>query len=685
MHFGAQFTVDVPLGPFSCGVRYHYAGNVQDGKVLLVWFSPYPKVWRTRYVHLPRPTFESYLLENPCHIVFENPRHTLPEWLLEVEGLNFDVLEQHRDATKTTYRAQVETRLQAITPALLDEQKILSSSNPFKLINQVAYASEGRLHPHRVQTWFFSYVLYRKDIWALKMPSHRNGTWNRGEERFKKSRFGRPAVSLPACPTYSAIQMRRPCADAYLERADLGVYMPKIYRDSMIEEWGCQILVEDGQRTRFYHPDNLPFPSIGQFRYAVAKELGGALVNKRLHGEAWVRQYAKSEKGSYTRLYVNLLEGFEVDAYYVSERPRLLLGEGHGEPLAVARGRCIASGSKGGIGFSYGKEKGEAYRGMLFCMAVHKSYIAKIYGIPESMLSRWKMEGVPRVQGSDRGPAGSPKLIADLEAQFPIKTIKRSWSGQDNACAESGHPRDAHTAGAPEFVLSDSNVVELMKREILRTVSDNLSTDISNRLEDDEIHYFLQNNLTAVPQNLWTYREKLLRSDADTMDLKAAVRAYWTPVTVKFNRHGCELAGRTYVSKELTESGLLEKLMEIKGQSKDRVLNGYTLSVVTRYIWVEIHGELLELEATHQIRVAGEDLNVPLSVLEEVEKARAKLQAISREASHPERALAEQHYKQLTGHDWNGGKRVGGTPKANSDGRRETLALEVKGPKERAA
>lgn len=685
MNFGVQLSVAKSAGPFLPGIRYHFAGNVSDGSVLIVWFSPRPKVWRTHCLGLPRQTFESYLI-GPSPVLMPLKRqHELPEWLKDVEGLNFDDLDRQRTGKSCiTYRAQVEKRLAAITPAAAGLETVLTAPKPLKKLNEFAYEDKS-MHANRFQTWFFSYVLYQSNIWALKQPTHNNGCWARDGEAFEEKKFGRDTVNEQTCTTYSAIRIRERCGKAYLKYCGLGVYMSRIYRDAMIKDFGCRVTDESVRNAKLYHPDKKPFPSLGQFRYAVEKLFGCDQIHKTLYGAPRVRQKAKSEKGMLTARYANNLEGFEVDAYYVKELPRCVTGDGPSQPLAVARGVCVASGAIPGIGFAFGKENAEAYRAMLFCMAVPKSYIARIYGLDPVVLAKWIMEGLPPGHDSDRGPAGKRKLVDDLEFQFPMKAIKPSYQGQSKAPVEASHPRDMKTEGAPSFVQSDSDSIELIKREILRTVADNGSSDISNRLTDEQIHDFLQEDRVATPQHLWEYNDLRCRTCAYSMTLQQAVRAFWTPIKIHVDRYGPVFRGRSYTSESLKATGIVDELMRRHRKIADRVLQGYILSAVMRYVWVEVNGELVELEAVHRVRVDGAELNVPLSEMEATAKARRELRAKTKVVGVAEQTLVEKRYEEQTGKGWNDGGRKSGRPVRGEAAADEARALKGKSALKKAA
>lgn len=55
---------------------------------------------------------------------------------------------------------------------------------------------------------------------------------------------------------------------------------------------------------------------------------------------------------------------------------------------------------------------------------------------------------------------------------------------------ETTHPKSTQLEGAPTYLLSDLNVIQMMKRELFRAAAKNHSKDISPRLSDQAIRDF---------------------------------------------------------------------------------------------------------------------------------------------------------------------------------------------------
>lgn len=432
--------------------------------------------------------------------------------------------------------------------------------------------------------------------------------------------------------------------------------MVAIHRSALIEDFDCKVTHANG-RHAYIHLENKPFPSYGQFRSVVVDELGLLQVQTTLFGAPRMRQKSTVDEGNTTEQYSNILEGLEVDAFY-TERPTSMFSSEPAEPLSVARGICVGSGAVVGVGFALGAETGEAYRSMLFCMAVQKDYIEWLYGLPVGGLD-WIMQGLPPNFISDRGPAGHRNLAINLQQAFPIKSIVGSYAGQSKPSVESSHPREVELEGAPSYVQSDLNVVEMVKREVCRAASDNHSSNIAPRLSDQAIHDFCREGRVATPHHLWQYLDERGRTSARRLSLHDAVRAFWTPISVTVDRYGIRHRHRHYSSTAFRETGTHRRLI-----AKNTVeLTGYVLSLVVICLWVEVDGRLIQVDAVPRSRVDRGDLIIPDDELEKTERALANLKSRTRTSTGAAAAKVEADFAAATGKAWDAGRRIFGKPK----------------------
>ncbi|CAE6748086.1 hypothetical protein [Paraburkholderia nemoris] len=679
-HIGEQLVAPDGFHGLSKTIRYYFCGRrSNDGSALLIWFAMHEKQRRVHFVWLPQEQFEEALLQDPPAIVEASRQCTLPEWLSEYEGIAFEDIEDIRyKEKKQTYLQQVEAKFSKVRPLLAHENEILSANDPLKEMARYAPSSANR---YRIQVWFFSYILHGRNIWALMRSSQKTGRWNRIDEQHASRKFGRASLADGSRSGWSIAQIdRKKIVDSYLRYCGPGVSMAEIYRRAMVEVWGCKA-IKTGGTYQLYHPNGQPFPSYGQYRYHIVCEFGLERVRLTKLGQPRVRRDAKQNEGNFTRPYANLLESVVVDAYYVDDRARSFRSDEPMPALVAACAICETSGANVGIGFSLGSESGEAYRSMLFCMAVPKPYYARLMGIPPECLD-WGMEGVPPSFTSDRGPGGSIDLVHALKGAFPIKTIIPSHSGQSNAVAEASHPRSVELDGAPTFKQSDHDVVTLMKREIFRACYENHTKNISDRLSDEAIRHFRQQKLVATPYNLWNYLQKRRRTSGHSLSIEDAVRSFCEPQEFNVNCDGALFNNHVYSSKEFRKSGIQT---EAAGLTNFR-LSGYILPLAMRYLWVEVKGHLIELEACSRVRIDGADLNVPLSDLESAAKDRAAVNAMTRKSAEAAHIDARGKFEGLTGQSWDAGHRRTGSPRKATGitGREADLLGQKAGGRKRA-
>lgn len=685
MHIGMQLQAPNGFHSLSKSIRYYFAGRSdEDGATLLIWFEKEPKKQRrVRFIRLSSQVFEQALLEDPPALRPADQQYELPEWLHEFEGINFDEVEELRYKKKRyTYREQAEKTLSQISLALKNEKTILSSNNPLSELSKYASRGEKRQHPHRIQVWYFSFILHGRNLWALKRASRGTGKWDRADEKHASRKFGRPASTDGSMFGWSLAQLdKEKIEDCYLRYCGLGVSMAEIHRKSLEKDFGCKVQKLESGKYRIYHPENNPFPSYSQFRTIILKSFTKAYVQTTVWGAPRVRSNAKHNEGNFTQPYANLLESVVVDAYHVKDRARAFRSDDPMPALIAARGICETTGAVVGVGFSLGGESGDTYRSMLFCMAVPKPYFARLIGIPPEDLD-WIMEGLPPSFTSDRGPGGSKDLVDALKVRFPIKTIIPSYSGQSNAVAEASHPKSVKLEGAPTFKQSDLDVVSMVKREVYRACRDNHSKDISNRLSDEAVIEFRRRGWLATPHFYWKYLQERLRTSGHSLSIEQAVRAFCKPDQFDVDCNGVRYKSHWFTSTEFKKTGIQDEVANLTNFQ----LSGYVLTLAMRYVWVEVKGKLIEVEACRRVRIDGADLYIPLSDIERFAEERKALKAKTRESAVAADVDARMKFERATGLSWDAGHRRLGSPKrATGVTGQEANALDEKAGKGRRA
>lgn len=656
MHFGTQFSAPIGVGSFRPEVRYYFAGDRNDGTVLIIWFvEAEERERRVLRMTLPRERFEDLLLCDPPQLVPNQIQYVYPPWLESVDGVAFEWTESRRfKAKKETLLTKVQKRFDVIADALDRTEEILNAPDPLTSLSSLASQRPTKVNPFRYQVHFFAYILHNKNMWALQGSTHRIGRWDRKSALHAKRKFGRRSFN-PETAFRSTItdEVKANILASYRKRAALGVCMTTIHQDALMQDFKCKTYTSESGATAYYHPRNEPFPSYSQFRRVVVHEFGIGRVREIRNGRTKEHENAVIDRGTYKAQYANLLESLEVDVQRVRERPSALTHDGVGEVLAMARGVCPTVSGCVGVGFSIGAETEEAYRSMEFSMAVPKSYVEKMYGIEPGRLAAWKMMGVSMNRRADRGAGGQPRATGAGEFCRPIESIVPSGAKQSKAIVESAQARTPTNSEAPAIVQSDLNTVELMKREVLRVASENDTSDISDRLSDEMIADFLREGRVATPNHLWAYLEARGRSSASQMSLHEAVRTFWTPHKFKVDRKGIWYRHRSFDSSELVENGLLERLV----RSGINEVSGYAFSAVFRIIWIECGGSLYELTAQHLTRENPDDLFTTITRLHSASDDLKKLRSITREHRQAAAAQVRQSFFEDTNVRWDQGKR----------------------------
>lgn len=658
MEIGTQLEAPTGCGSLSSGHVYYFCG-CYDEKVLLVWFVNSKNGWRVHCIRIAKVDFECALNNKKPLILRTAVQHPVPPWLWLEGSCDYDAMEGRRQKCGSkTYREQAETRLLKIAPALQDPGKILAALNPNAAIARICKKSGIKEHPHRLQCWFFAIYLHPgAGVWALKKPAGRTGTWERTSEKHATKKLGRPRL-IDANAGSSTALIKEKIVSSYLKRCGLGRSMRAIHSDALYEDFGCVATKNKDGIIVLIHPENDPFPTYGQFRAVVIKALGSEKVRQNLYGEARIRNRKAHDDGSYKAQAANLLEDLQIDAYFVSERARSLYSSEPMPRLAVVRARCTTSGSNVGVGFSLEGETEEAYRAALFCTAVPKELIFRLYGVDCGLIT-WDMQGLPPSCLSDRGPAGSSALIQDLEKRFPLKAIAPSYAAKSKAPVESGHPRKTKLEGKPSFIQSDLTVPQLEKRELLEAVRQNHAQSVSDRLTNAEAVAFVERGWPATPQRLWAFRTEQMRTHARVISVEQAVRLFLKPLKFAVNEKGVQFRGHIYSSEEFRLSGMHARLARLNRPE----ITGYAVSMALMIIWVEVDGKLVELTPHKVIPCEDEEYLISMTDAAEFEAKRAELASLTRQAGEAAANAVRDAFKKSTGKTWNAGRRRDGTPK----------------------
>lgn len=652
MIIGTQLLAPSGFKALQSGVVYHFLRSdaVQD-RVLLLEFRN-GSAPRSLLLTMNRELFERGLLAQL--ICRSEVQSSVPPWLSALEGINPAFLDNYRPAAVKTHAERVQERLLAIQPLLHRQDEILSSEKPERVINRIA--RETGQNETRLRLWFFTYLAFGRNAWVLLPPYCRIGHWSR-QTHPGETKLGRPSIKRGRHNGYRVdAEMNRKIIESYLQFSEFGMTMTKIYSKAMVKVFGCTV-VKDGRGFRMYHhPKGQPFPSLGQYRYLIYRELGREDVQLTLYGETRYRSKLAASQGRFSEAVSNLMERVEEDGYYTDDHPTGILADVPLPALCVVRARCATSGMLVGIGFALGAETSIAYRMMLFSMAIPKTVFCRLFGM-QILPEDWPSQGLPSMGIDDRGPGSTPNLIKN-DWKCPIREMTPSYTGQSKAQIETSNPKSVKVEGAPSYVHSNLNPVEMVTREILRLIRDNSAIDVAERRTPEMIAA----DFPPSPIGIWNYLAARGRTDAYPMPFDEAVRTFLTMTELTICADGVYLREQRYDSPALRETGILERV----ATSQRIRCNGYVLDLCVRHVWLELEGRIIELDAQLSIRDDQDQLKLSLLELAQLDELHRKQRAEFKE--HAQTATSEfyQRFEEVTGLEADAGKRKTGRAKPRS-------------------
>jgi hypothetical protein len=653
MQIGTQLVAPEGYGPLSAASTYYLLkSDSRVGRVYLIEFAKETN-WRAHLVIIPQGTFECGLLKK--HVRPAEVQFTLPPWLRELEGVDLTARDAIRQSKRIEHDTRIEERFQAIEPLLDDLDTLLVKQSPMACVRSVA-ARAGK-NPERVQLWLLAYLAFGRNMAALRPAFQRVG---RCRDLAKLGcKLGRPS-HLHGKHHGSNVDaaMLKTILDSYDHHSkQLGLTFGKIYNKSLHSHWHCSTTKTTRLSGRPHkvviHPDGLPFPTIGQYRYHVIKHLGREEVRKRRHGETRYRQEQQVSKGQYSAAHANLFERTQLDGYHVEEKPHAFGGTLELPTIVVVRGRCVTSGELFGIGFGFGAETRAAYRMMLFSAAVGKKYFCSLFGI-EIEDEDWPCVGLPASALSDRGPAGHRQLTENVDLHAAIRSITPAYQPRAKPTIESSNPRNIRLCGAPSHLRSAHDPIGICRAEIYRTIEQNWSMDVSERLT----HEMIVESVIPNPNGIFNFLDARARNDARRISIAEAVRSFATPRKFVLRDGFVYLEHIPYSSPALASSSVFDSVRP----SITSHINGYILDMPLRTIWVEHEGELLDL--TMQLPLDDDQEMTYLSLADLMHSVNLRKKSILalKEEAEAAKLDARQRFENEHGESIDKSRRLGGTP-----------------------
>lgn len=636
---------------FQClkvGRTYHFL--ISDGmrsRVHLVEFFYENQRPEARLITLRQFEFEE-ALENGW-LVEDGLPATLPPWLEAIEGKPVWYLEQKRVSKKKSYESYVNHRFEMISDLILRRDKVLAEENPDVEINREA--KKLKQAPARLRAWFYTYLMYGQNRWALVPNFLSNGRHNRDTPE-RKTKLGRPSAHGSRHGYHCNEAMKGKILKGFLNSNDSSLTQNEIYSDVLKSEFGCKSKKIGPDNYEISHPQGEPFPSFNQFIYWVKKQIDPKQLNIALKGEHGAREISGSI-GKFDEKLLNVYQRVEFDGYYINEKLQGLTEGCAVDSYCVVRARCGMSGYILGTGFSEGKENMAAYMATLFCMAIGKVRYCELFGLTIDA-DEWISEGLCSGIVFDRGPAAMFESGPNVNWLKSVE-LTPTFSGQSKATIESSHPKKKKIKGKPAHHHSDHNFVQMAKREILRAVKDNHSLGKIN-LEDE----LVLAGVPPTPHGAFSYWAALGRNSAVTMHFDTAVRSFLVKHPVTIRKDAVYLYGRKYRSNELVYTGLFDSVARYGVIESD----AYVLTMCVRHIWVDIKGHLYQLDVIRTVRSASGLEDITLNELQQIDKLRQDgYSAHRRQAAARGQYFMDRH-EEAVGLEWHGGQtKSGAAPK----------------------
>lgn len=641
------------------GTVYHFL--VSDGRrnrVRLVEFMDDGKQVSCQLIQLPQVDFEE-AVENGW-LLEDGDGDPTPPWLDPLQGASIEFLESRRASTKESYEYKVNKRFAAISSLVARLDEVLASDDPDGVINADAKAQRPQQNAARMRLWFYSYLVFGRTKWALLPIFHRIGGWNR-EGPGRKTKLGRPSRKGKKHGYRCDAVMQQKILKGFLAYRSPYKTQNKIYSEILIGEFGCVISKRSGAAAEFKHPTGNPFPSFAQFKYWIKKMISAKSLRIALKGQHRARAESGSE-GSFADNLINVNQRVEFDGYYISEKLSGLTEESAVDSFCVVRAVCGLSGMVLGIGFSEGKETMAAYRMALYSMACDKVKYCEQFGVIITP-DEWSSAGLSGGMVLDRGPAAGYEVEPEINWLKSVE-ITPTFSGQSKATVESSHPRDKKTLEQPSYFHSTLNFVEMAKREILRVLTDNHTSDAGRRMDEEMILA----GIRPTPHDIYNYWSMRGRDSSIGVPFDTAVRDFLEIRPAVIKTDGVYFYGRKYKSRALSDTGLFDQVAR-KGVIKT---SAYVLTMCVRHIWVEVKGVLYQLDFVRPSRSPLDAADITLADLKEIDRIRKNNAADLREGLPAHSQLYYDRFEQDTGKRWDAGERKLGRPSKGGAALRDT-------------
>ncbi|VVE14625.1 Transposon Tn7 transposition protein TnsB [Pandoraea pneumonica] len=583
MHVGAKLeSADRFQGRSATRYAHFLMSSERYKSVALVTFEKRAEPF-AELLRLPRSDFETLVASGA---IFETPdQPTLPPGLEDLEGRDIYLIERWREEKgrlRSNLKVMEQRRDVVDTLCEGDLEKLLfGSSDPIASIAKAVKERTHRKDTTRVRYWLLAYLTFGRRELALYPATIKNGRWDRSSLP-SDARLGRPPLEDPLPQLRISAELAEKMVKSYSSRVIDGHTSSTAYTSFVRKHFGVTVKSRP-IGDMLCQPEGLPFPSKRQYDYAIHKLLKRSEIDELRLGKHRYNNTLSPREGAFSEGVGNVFQAVQLDAAQAPELPIGFLGEIQQLPLQVVRMIDVASGIGLGIGFSLGAERASAYRMAHFCCSISKVKFARLLGL-EIDENDWPCVGTPGGAVYDRGPGAT---IEHADATSTVE-MTPSYAPKGKPNVEGSHPKKRARQGPPQVRISNLNPIEMVKREILRQIKDNKSSDAFSRMTPEMI----RSEVLPIPNDIYAWLDGRGRSSAGRISFDEAVREWLDPVIFTVSRNGL-----SYRSAEYRDMGiLLRNFREKLPRHCTFNIPGFVLPFCVRYAWIEISGHLVEVE-----------------------------------------------------------------------------------------
>lgn len=579
-----------------------------------------------------------------------------PPWLAYMNGktpFQDPVLNGKVNNKGMTQQDQVDQRLILLNEAIMSVDQILLERSPERALNRFAQACKPPQCEIRFRLWFFSYLAHDYNKWVLLPPNAGRGTYHRSSDKYENSKFGKgKGGNRMSEASISRIYQ------GFFTHCRVGTPFNEVYRLVITMEFGVVPRNKNNPREGFYHPAGDPFPTRAQFRYQCEKKIGRHAMQRALKGNQKFRSENAPVQGSYTEWQSHIFQSVNSDARQIDEHPRSMIS-GHLMPkLWVVELYDSLGGYGGGIGFSIGGEKSAAYLRALFCMAISKSKFGEIIGYKISEAS-WPCIGLPPSFISDRGPGAASLTTNKLDELLMSHSMPPSYTPQSNSRAESLHPKKMKRQGAPEYVVSHLNVIQMAHKAVEELILTNRTSSAMAVASPEMIARGVQTK-----HDFFMDMSTRYLSDLRSIPFETAVRNFLDPIELRISDGVLRYKQAEFSSDRWKETEIFEKSRQVKGDAA--VVKGYICHPFRNCIWLELAEGLIEVQYRKAFRDGEETMYLSTEDLELVARKKSSTKYQLEGNRLVAKTISKDKFKSQTEANMHGGTTKKGRPKTKT-------------------